>query len=225
VGDSVTEPQGNIGIIGFFRENPTFILTLAYVDLTGIGILYAIFFCRVFGINIFDFAEIGDFLLAAFKAPLVTFLLLLGQVFFVCLSLLLWRGFRASLVNSVTRALEHLRRPSSESLTGRLVGAPQFFTAYVPRIVGTVVGIVLLVGTVIIAVQSARHQAHAIKQGEQQKVAVQYRQFSNTTEQAPPEHRLELIGATQRAAFIYDVGDKRTIVIPQSQIVSIEVRD
>jgi len=224
VGDSVTEPEGNSGIIGFFRENSTLIsliLTLTYVDLTGIGILYAIFFYRVFGINIFDFAEIGDFLLAAFKAPIVTFLVLLGQVLLVCLSLL----FGARLVNPVTQALEYVRRPGSANLRGRLEGALPFFTAHRPQIVGTVVGLVLFVGTVIIAVLSARHQAHAIKQGEQQKVAVQYRQISNTTEPVPPEHRLELIGATQRAAFIYDVDDKRTIVIPQTQIVSIEVPD
>ena len=77
----------------FFRENPTLVLTLMYVDLTGIGILYSWLLYRQFGINVFDFAEIGDFLLVAFKAPAVTFSALLVQVLFVALPFIIVRVF------------------------------------------------------------------------------------------------------------------------------------
>jgi hypothetical protein len=77
----------------FFRENPTFVLTVMYVDLTGIGILYSWLLYRQFGINVFDFAEIGDFLLVAFKAPAVTFSALLAQVLFVALPFIIVRVF------------------------------------------------------------------------------------------------------------------------------------
>jgi hypothetical protein len=80
----------------FFRENPTLVLTLMYVDLTGIGILYSWLLYRQFGINIFDFAEIGDFLLVAFKAPAVTFSALLAQVLFVALPFIIVRVFSLS---------------------------------------------------------------------------------------------------------------------------------
>lgn len=196
-----------------------------YVDLTGIGLLYAFLLYREFGIHILDFAEIGDFLLAAFKAPRVTLSVLLAQVLFVCLFLFLWRVILASsLVSSVTRALEYVRAPGSETRTGRLVQARQFFSGYVPLIVGTVAGIVLLVATAISSFYFARSQAHAIKQDEQTQVVVQYRQFSNTTEQVC-EPGLELIGATQKVVFFYDSEDQRTLVIPQAQIVSVEVPD
>jgi hypothetical protein len=79
----------------FFRDNPTLVLTLMYVDLTGIGILYSFVFYGQFEINIFDFAEIGDFLLAAFKAPAVTFFVLLVQVLVVVLFTLIVRPLLA----------------------------------------------------------------------------------------------------------------------------------
>jgi hypothetical protein len=53
-------------------------------------------------------------------------------------------------------------------------------------------------------------------------MTVQYRSFSSSTEQVT-KPRLELIGATQTVVFFYDVADEHTLVIPQAQIVSIEV--
>jgi hypothetical protein len=53
-------------------------------------------------------------------------------------------------------------------------------------------------------------------------MAVQHRNFSRSAEQLT-EPGLHLIGATQNTVFFYDVNEKRTIMIPQSQIVSIEV--
>ena len=50
-----------------FRDNPTLVLTLLYLYATGIGIVYALGLYGSLGINIFDYSEITDFLLAAFK--------------------------------------------------------------------------------------------------------------------------------------------------------------
>jgi hypothetical protein len=55
-------------------------------------------------------------------------------------------------------------------------------------------------------------------------VEVRYRSFSGSSGQVTVSG-LEFIGGTQRAAFFYDADAKRTIVIPQTQIVSIEVPD
>jgi hypothetical protein len=51
---------------------------------------------------------------------------------------------------------------------------------------------------------------------------VQYRAFSSSAGQVT-EPGLQVIGSTQKAIFFYDVNNKRTIVIPQGQVVSIEV--
>lgn len=56
-------------IKGFFLDNPTLALTLLYLYVTAVGMLYSAVLYRKFGINIFDYAEIADFLLAALKNP------------------------------------------------------------------------------------------------------------------------------------------------------------
>jgi hypothetical protein len=53
-----------------FLANPTAILSLMYLYVTAIGMLYSFLLYRNFEISIFDYSEIGDFLLAAFKNPI-----------------------------------------------------------------------------------------------------------------------------------------------------------
>src|SRR5215216_3918889 len=60
----------------FSRQNPTLatllatlVASLLYLYVTGIGLFYSWFLYRRFGINIFDYSESSDFLLAALKNP------------------------------------------------------------------------------------------------------------------------------------------------------------
>ena len=209
---------------GFFREHPTFFLTLMYVDLTGIGIFYAFIFYRQFGINIFDFAEIGDFLIAAFKAPAVTFSVLLVQVLLVSLPvlpLIVW--FRL-----VTPRFRAARREREMGLPTPWIHRGVSLATFIGS---TIMAAVVISVTGILPHQLARSQADAIKQGEQPQVTVQYRKFSSPSTGQVTETGVELIGATQKVVFFYDVTEKdnekdsRTLIIPQAQIVSIEVQE
>jgi len=76
--------------------------------------------------------------------------------------------------------------------------------------------------SLILPYVSATTKASSLKDGEKPVVDVRYRSFSGSEGQVT-EPGLELIGATQKAAFFYDVNDNHTLVIPQAQIVSIEV--
>src|SRR5215207_9949106 len=58
----------------FFLDNPTLVLSLLYLYASAIGMGYSAVLYGRFGINIIDYSEISDFLLAAFKNP--TFFLL-----------------------------------------------------------------------------------------------------------------------------------------------------
>lgn len=51
-------------IVQVVHDNPTFVSSLLYLYVTGAGILYSFILYRQFRINIFDYSEIGDFLLA-----------------------------------------------------------------------------------------------------------------------------------------------------------------
>jgi hypothetical protein len=64
--------------------------------------------------------------------------------------------------------------------------------------------------------------ASSIKDGQRAKVEVRYRSFKGSAGQVIVPG-LVLIGATQRASFFYDRANKRTLVIPQTQLISIEV--
>ncbi len=56
------------------REHPTLVLTLAYLGLTFVGMIRDLWFYRYFRINILDYSETSDFLLAAIRNPLVVIL-------------------------------------------------------------------------------------------------------------------------------------------------------
>lgn len=53
------------------REHPALIVSAVYVFATAIGMFYSWSFMRQFGVNVFLYAEIGDFLLVSFKDPII----------------------------------------------------------------------------------------------------------------------------------------------------------
>jgi hypothetical protein len=98
---------------------------------------------------------------------------------------------------------------------------------YGPRFEPSYARSLVLIGAVIVFVltyANAAETASDIKNGEKPAVEVRYRSFSGSAGQVTVPG-LEFIGGTGRAAFFYDADAKRTIVIPQAQIVSIEVPD
>jgi hypothetical protein len=176
---------------GFFRKNPTLVLSLLYIYATAIGIVYSLGLYGSFRINIFDYSEIPDFLLAAFKN--------------------VWIGLNLAIQ---VLGVFVLRRYLPE-------GTILFFRRSSPAILEMLIFFyVCLVAAITYG--SAITMASSIKAGDAPTVDVRYRSFSGSAGQMT-EPGLELIGTTQKAAFFYDVDGRRTIVIPQSQIVSIEV--
>lgn len=53
----------------FFQEHPAVLGTMLYVLLNAVGVIYAWALFRQFEINVFDYIETNDFLLAAFREP------------------------------------------------------------------------------------------------------------------------------------------------------------
>lgn len=51
------------------KSNPGLMITSLYIYLSTIGILYEYFIYRAFKINIIDFIEVNDLIVAAFKDP------------------------------------------------------------------------------------------------------------------------------------------------------------
>ena len=51
------------------REHPALLVSALYIGSSVIGMLYAWAYLRLFGINVFNYAQISDFLLASLKEP------------------------------------------------------------------------------------------------------------------------------------------------------------
>ncbi len=52
-----------------FREHPALLVSAFYVAASFVGMFYSWAFLRRFGINVFNYAQISDFLLASLKEP------------------------------------------------------------------------------------------------------------------------------------------------------------
>lgn len=64
--------QGNGATPGeFVREHPAVIVSGLYLFATAVGMFFSWAYLRHFGINVFLYAEISDFLLASFKDPVI----------------------------------------------------------------------------------------------------------------------------------------------------------
>ena len=51
-------------------DHPSLLLTLAYLLVSAIGVIYSYFFYREIGINIVKFVDLSDFLLASIQEPI-----------------------------------------------------------------------------------------------------------------------------------------------------------
>lgn len=57
-------------LASLFRKHPALLISALYVVASTIGMLFAWDYLRRFGINVFNYAQIGDFLLASLKEPM-----------------------------------------------------------------------------------------------------------------------------------------------------------
>jgi hypothetical protein len=186
----------------FIFENYTPVFGLLYVYSTGIGIVYSYLIYSKFGINIFDYSEIGDFLLAAIKYP----------------GILLWLAFQ--LFVSPLVMWFFLRQVSAN-------GTEEPAAIRARELVFGILVIIVLLSTVgYVFVSASNVAADTKKPNEPSPITVRY--LSGSADEVT-ESDLRLIGATQKVVFFYDAGDKRkqaddhTLVIPQARIVSIGV--
>jgi hypothetical protein len=78
------------------REHPTLVLTLFYLGLTFVGLIHDLWFYRYFNINILDFSESSDFLLAGIRNPAAVILSMLPIAILVLIGRLRETAIRKS---------------------------------------------------------------------------------------------------------------------------------
>jgi hypothetical protein len=201
----------------FFLENPTLVLSLLYLYVTALGIFYSAALYTRFGINIFDYSEISDFLLAALKNPWA--LVPAGILVF---GVLVARAYETLLLPARPRSNNGRDAAEAPAELRRRKELERYHARSYILVQVIVYATVFVLFSLVTPYLLAGFKASSIKDGETAAVDVRYRSFSGSAGQVT-EPGLALIGATQKVIFFYDVDDERTLVVPQAQLVSIEV--
>jgi hypothetical protein len=247
------DSQGNEERNNILFDNPTFVITLLYFYVTANGIVYSASLYARFGVNVFDYSETADFLLAALKNPISFLSAGLLATIGAAVGTFMARHARRKTQRAMAEiaklqaAFEEVKgrdEQRAEELRDQIVRLQMDIEAelargFFRRLFGlrpsgsagaekgqamqmVIIAIIVAFFSLLIPYYFATRTASSIKHGELPTVDVRYRSFTGSAGQVTAPG-LELIGATQKAAFFYDGNNKRTIVIPQAQLVSIEV--
>lgn len=192
------------GLFHVMREQPALAVTLAYVALTAAGMLYEFNLFRRFGLNILDYADPSDFVLASLRDPVVVLLCLVP----------------VPLLYALSRTGDHMRRrvrrrreargivedPTRRSFRQR---AEEWRRS--PPVVMVMVPLFILIYAYDLTFFYARSVAHGIREGQGKRVHVE------AIGGASPADAL-LLGTTGRFVFLYDPADSATFAVPVESI-------
>lgn len=180
----------------FIRENLGLLLTLGYIYLTGIGMAYQARFYRSFGVNIFDFTDAADFLLAGVRDPLIV---LMSLVPFP----LAWLYISLVQVGAeVARRRLNQPPPRRDGLLGHTL---------MKRL-----GVGMMLFTWVLAFVSGygRQTARQLLLGKGRRVTVE----TTGPGDSLATRDATLLGTTARYVFLFDAASNRTEIIPVENV-------
>jgi hypothetical protein len=178
---------------GVFREHPALAITLGYLFVSAIGLLFSWALFRRFGVNFFLFADVGDFLMSAFREPM-TFALA-GSAVAV--------GWVAARLNRIEE--RWLGEPEDR---GRLARGYAWLR---DRLGARFWPMIFAAGYCFLFIDDhADREADRIRAGESDRVTV----LTGAGE------RLERVqmGATSRFLMFYDPAGRRVEILPQEAV-------
>ncbi|MFT5936456.1 MAG: hypothetical protein ACJA2D_001629 [Pseudohongiellaceae bacterium] len=174
------------------RDHPSLLLTLVYLLVSAIGVIYSYFFYREFGINIVKFVDLSDFLLASIQEPI---------------SIAIFCGI--SLATLVMYLLDFWVRKKFPGYGKWMINrAAAKYTDPIAPILIVLYFVFTLVSDYAIG------NANAIKAGDIDEYTVRFSELPPQT----PESSLALIGSTSRFSYFYNLENKQALVVPQENI-------
>ena len=181
------------------RDHPTLVVTLAYLGLTAIGMIHDLWFYRYFQINILDYSETGDFLLAAIRNPLVIILSMLPIVILA--------------LGAKLRELMILRSESYRSHVAKYAGTKWSSLGMRAFIYFWFIAVYAVLFTQLYAFR----EVMAVKNGHGRRVAL-VRTDGRTAGEAPI-----FLGSTATFFFLYYPARRETEVVPVENTTMITV--
>lgn len=183
-------------------------ITLSYLALVAIGMFHSALGYRHFGINILDYAEASDFLLAPFRDPMVMVVTVLPAV-------LAW-GYLRTIDRFSTRAREKRRAAGKERAWWESSEATLARTK--PFVPFLAIGMAMI-WVFVSADAYQRILAARAMRGEGQNVLVEL--SNGTLDGGTPRRPLVMVGATSRYFIFFRTADWRTEVMPTDNVLRI----
>lgn len=183
-------------------------VTLSYLALVAIGMFHSVLGYQHFGINILDYAEASDFLLAPFRDPMVMVVTVLPAV-------LAWAYLR-TIDRYSTRAREKRRAAGKarawwESSDATLARTKPFMPLFALAMA--------MLWVFVSADAYQRFLAAKAMRGEGQNVVVEL--ANGTLDGGTPRRPLVMVGATSRYFIFFRTADWRTEVMPTDNVLRI----
>lgn len=181
------------------RAHPTLVLTLAYLALTFVGMLHDLWFYFYFRINILDFSDTSDFLLAAIRNPLVIVLSLIP------IGILLFFQQARQTARQKSERFDAYARKYEATRWNSL-----FWRTFI-------YGWFVIVYAALFAQLYAQREANRIKKGNGRRVTY-VRSDGIRTDENPI-----LLGTTARYIFFYSPSTRTTEIVPVDAVTALRV--
>jgi hypothetical protein len=215
-------------VVRYFIDRPATLATLLYAYGTYAGFLYSKKLYAEFGVDIFEYAQATDFIFAALKEPVMVDIFKLMLVLGIVLisGFLLIRAYimkpqtaNTNLVNTTTVS----QAGSDDGSAGR-VGCLYEFGIYSALFV--FIAVLSYFNFLVYASfswpeRAAVERAHNLKEGEGQMVA---HFMGGDVENGFVKKTLALIGTPGDVFIFYSIQERKTIVVPASNIGSLAVQ-
>lgn len=177
------------------------IVTLGYAFLAVVGMVFNFFYFAAFGINVLEYSEPSDFIVAAVQSPVVILLCIL-PAFVIWLVVLLRRGARRRFARYDAYARRH------ETKYGRRYNA--IFRVTIP---------LLIVSYAIVFTSTyARFASSRIVHGKGRRVHI-----TRIAPLASDSAARFLVGTTSKYLFFYDTLARSTDIIPAGNVAALTV--
>ena len=184
-------------IARIFAEQPGLVLTVGYLVLTALGLGYQLAYFHQFRVNILDYAEVSDFLLAAVREPAVLLLALAP------LPLLWLIGVSNQLVGRFFPRYDSYSK-ATDTARARAIIHPLFTVIYF----------------FLFVLWYAEWKAGFVKRGQGTRVGVT---LQTTPAGGMPAGPALLLGKTSGFVFLYYRSDRRTHVIPLENLAQLVI--
>lgn len=197
-GSTASSLRASIG--AFARQHPGLLLSGGYLAATGVGMLSSWTYYSRFGVDIFAYAQLSDFLIAAFRNPLATLAILVAipAVWFVMVSDA-WFDRRFSWYKYLY-VTDGLRR-MSRSMSALVI----YFMLY---------------GFIFAALYSGRMEER-VRGGEAPRVEVQLQTGTYQGRDATRPFTAYLFGSTATFVFLYDAASSEVTAVPVENVARI----